>query len=28
VHDLTRDDLIIPPDFTTAGPRPIDPDPS
>jgi heme/flavin dehydrogenase (mycofactocin system) len=28
VHDLVRDDLIIPGDFTEAGPRPLDPDPA
>jgi pre-mycofactocin synthase len=28
VHDLVRDDLIIPDDFTKAGPRPLDPDPT
>jgi pre-mycofactocin synthase len=28
VHDLVRDDLIIPDDFTESGPRPLDPDPT
>jgi L-lactate dehydrogenase (cytochrome) len=28
VRDLVREDLIIPEDFTTAGPRPLDPEPA
>jgi pre-mycofactocin synthase len=28
VHDLVRNDLIIPDDFIKAGPRPLDPEPT